>query len=1110
MQKFILILCMILFLSENIFSQDCTLSVRQARECFNTSKYLEASKLLETCVFSDRKGHNIDDTTFINILRMYGDCLRYTKQFEKAIQIIEELRIIYRETTSANDLMYAEIAGKLADCYYNTGDFKSALPLYEKVKKIRFEQLGVIDTLYAQSLSDLATVHYVMGNYTTAFPLFENALTINKEVRGKQNAQYAEDLGNLAMTYKSMGNYSDALPLLEESCSIYKQLFGLRNLEYASSISKLAGLYVTTGNYTAALPLYEEVKSIRLEMLGAKDTEYARALNNLGFLYVRMGDLEAALPFYLEAKNIRKETLGDRHPDYAISLNNLASLYSRIGKYQEAIPLFEESSQIIKDRKGVKHPDYATSLNNIALLYSEIGNYEAALPLQNQATSIDKEILGIKSTNYASDLINLVNMNSAMGNNEAALPLSKEASDIYREVSGSKHPDYALSLNSLARLHNAMGNYKAALPLLIEAASIYKESLGSNHIDYGVSLKNLAITYKELGDYNSALPLIENATSIYKEALGIKHPDYAASLINLARIHVSTKNFKKALPALKESNNIINQNIQDYFSFLSEEEKGKYVRSIAANYELYLSFLMKASSVSTEFCSLVYDNELLLKGLILSSVTAMQKAIIENGDSALKSQYEQMRMLKRQLNYWQQKPISEQRVDVNKLEKQSSEIEKELVQRSQIYSEMQATFKIKWKDVQKQLKDGEVSIEFVNFRYSDDEKITDSIFYCALVLRKDDTIPQLKYLCEESQLKKVIPPIGTVYREINSSYNGKDIYSLVWQPINSLLTGIKTIYFAPSGLLNRISMAAISCPDSVELLEKYKLIQLSSTRSLAIGGKQESIKTAVGDGGIVYDTDSLTMLSKAAQYAQKDSSFVAHRPEPNGDTRSGFRYLPGTLKEVDMIASKLEKNGVETKTISGSNAVEESFISLSGKESPSIIHLSTHGFYFSEINRSNNNTQNTPSTTGEMRFRSSSDPLLRSGLLMAGANRSWKGLSAPQDVEDGILTAKEVSNMNLMNTQLVVLSACQTGQGDVKGNEGVEGLQRGFKMAGARYIIMSLWAVPDKETTEFMGIFYDNWLDSKDIHAAFRNTQIAMSNKYKSDPFKWAAFVLVE
>ncbi|MFZ4465134.1 MAG: CHAT domain-containing protein, partial [Bacteroidales bacterium] len=409
-----------------------------------------------------------------------------------------------------------------------------------------------------------------------------------------------------------------------------------------------------------------------------------------------------------------------------------------------------------------------------------------------------------------------------------------------------------------------------------------------------------------------------------------------------------------------------------------------------------------------------------------------------------------------------------------------------------------------------QLKNGEVSIEFVNFRYSDDEKTTDSIFYCALVLRKADTIPQLIYLCEESQLKKVIPPTGIVYRGINAFYNGQDIYNLVWQPINSSLKGIHTIYFAPSGLLNRISVPAISCPDSVELMEKYKLIQLSSTRSLAIAGKQEPIKTAVIYGGIIYDTDSLTMLSNASIYAQKDSCFQTPSLKANGDTRSGFRYLSGTLKEVDMISAKLYKQGVETKTISGSEAVEESFFALSGNNSPSIIHLSTHGFYFPELDQSVKNKLNTTSTTGEMRFRSSSDPLLRSGLMMAGANRSWKGISALDDVEDGILTAKEVSNLNLMNTQLVVLSACQTGQGDVKGNEGVEGLQRGFKMAGARYIMMSLWAVPDKETTEFMGTFYDNWLDSKDIHIAFRNTQIAMSKKYKSDPFKWAAFVLVE
>jgi CHAT domain-containing protein len=263
-------------------------------------------------------------------------------------------------------------------------------------------------------------------------------------------------------------------------------------------------------------------------------------------------------------------------------------------------------------------------------------------------------------------------------------------------------------------------------------------------------------------------------------------------------------------------------------------------------------------------------------------------------------------------------------------------------------------------------------------------------------------------------------------------------------------------------------------------------------------------------GGIIYNTDTTTLLAKAEKYHKTDNNLMAYNRSSTGDNRSGFRYLPGTLKEAEIISAKLKKNSISTTSLSGTDALEESFTALSGKTSPSIIHISTHGFYYPDTISDKLRKQMNLSGTGEKQFRYSDDPLLRSGLLMAGANLAWKGATLPPNVEDGILTAKEVSNMNLMNTQLVVLSACQTGQGDVKGSEGVEGLQRGFKMAGVRYLIMSLWEVPDKETTEFMDTFYDNWLGGKEIHEAFRETQTRMHKMYKDEPFKWAGFVLVE
>jgi CHAT domain-containing protein len=213
--------------------------------------------------------------------------------------------------------------------------------------------------------------------------------------------------------------------------------------------------------------------------------------------------------------------------------------------------------------------------------------------------------------------------------------------------------------------------------------------------------------------------------------------------------------------------------------------------------------------------------------------------------------------------------------------------------------------------------------------------------------------------------------------------------------------------------------------------------------------------------------------------------------------------LPGTLREVEKISQIAKEKQIQTALYSGVNATEESFKLLSTKE-PEVIHISTHGFFFPDPDIQE------PQVNARNEFNASADPMNRSGLLFAGANNTWNGTDPLENREDGILTAKEASYLSLKNTELIVLSACETGLGSIKGNEGVFGLQRAFKSAGVHYIMMSLWKVPDNETAEFMTIFYASWLSGKSIRAAFNDAQNKMKETYYSQPYKWAAFVLIE
>jgi CHAT domain-containing protein len=230
--------------------------------------------------------------------------------------------------------------------------------------------------------------------------------------------------------------------------------------------------------------------------------------------------------------------------------------------------------------------------------------------------------------------------------------------------------------------------------------------------------------------------------------------------------------------------------------------------------------------------------------------------------------------------------------------------------------------------------------------------------------------------------------------------------------------------------------------------------------------------------------------------------------QPGELARGGdIQYLPATKTEVEKIKQQADKAHLQVDTLTGIHATEESFKALNGKASPSVLHIATHGFFFPDPNGTDS-IQTKFQTTGKA-FRQAHDPLFRSGLLFAGANNAWRGKPV-SGIEDGIVTAYDVSGMYLPHTKLVVLSACETALGDIQGSEAVYGLQRTFKIAGAQNLVMSLWKVPDAETSEFMQLFYDNMFAHQSVSNAFYHAQTMMKNKYRSEPVKWAAWILVQ
>ena len=301
-----------------------------------------------------------------------------------------------------------------------------------------------------------------------------------------------------------------------------------------------------------------------------------------------------------------------------------------------------------------------------------------------------------------------------------------------------------------------------------------------------------------------------------------------------------------------------------------------------------------------------------------------------------------------------------------------------------------------------------------------------------------------------------------------------------------------------------MAFQALPTPDGQLLIDKYEMNQYISTRQLAVEEEKTKTRsqfiTLFGDCAFTMDSISIVKNIPPKSGVSNIYSSGISRDENKGS----WRQLEGTATEINQIKNLFAKNKIDTASFMQQKATEEQFKNLSGN-SPTILHLATHGFFLPDPEQKRKEGFEVLNTNT---FKISDDPMMRSGIVLSGANRVWSGQASIEGREDGIVTAYEISQLNLRNTDLVVLSACETALGDIKGTEGVFGLQRAFKLAGVKSLLLSLWKVPDKETAELMTTFYQYYLAGNSSREALHKAQMDMKKKYR--PYYWAAFVLIE
>jgi hypothetical protein len=565
----------------------------------------------------------------------------------------------------------------------------------------------------------------------------------------------------------------------------------------------------------------------------------------------------------------------------------------------------------------------------------------------------------------------------------------------------------------------------------------------------------------------------------------------------------------------RETENNISDIVLRTFAYLTTQERAQFWNYYNKWFQQELPSFAYYYPSDSLLCTL-YDATLLSKGILLSSEIEFARLIKESGNSKLIAEFEELTSMKQKSS--KGKLNGELSLDeLSRLDKDIISLEKKLLKDSKSIGDYLSNLKISWKDVQCHLSNNEVAIEYISAPLS-----KDSIMYCALLLRHDSKHIELIPLFEEQEVLEYSTKTidGKLATNLIYSYHvdGKDtigyavnLTQLVWSKLLPKIEEGETIYFAPSGLLHQLAIEYLPCDENRTMSDVYNMVRLSSTREIATNKPNTEYSTATIYGGILYDLDTLNLRKESEKYP-KIGLLATRSIDSDSTNRGSVKYLQGTKVEAEYINSLLKDNHIVAKLYIASEATEESFKSLSGKHN-NILHIGTHGFtwtdsvarvqkYFTQYTQLTNQTQNKGYSI---------NPLTRCGLLFAGSNIALSGHSSelPEGVQDGILTAKEISLMDLRDADLVVLSACETAKGDIT-SEGVFGLQRAFKMAGVQTIIMSLWKVNDQATQLLMTEFYNNWIGKhQSKREAFRNAQNTIRTQYK-EPVYWSGFIMLD
>lgn len=1036
----------------------------------------------------------------------YVDTSNFYQQnndFYKAIEYAEIALDTAKKQVGLIDTNIANIASNLTFMYWRLQKFEKALEYARLDSSIKVQTTGKETTGYIYTLLNIGAQYMGLGNMDLAIVYNRECVETAKKVFKGDHPTTVMVLNNLGHVYKINGEYGKADPIITESIEMSRRLFQGDDFNMVQSLTSAGIFYQGKGDFSKAEGYFIESIEMVKRLLGGQDhANLSELLGEIATFYEIKGDMVKAENFYIEALEMNRRLYSTDNFVILKSLNQLGSYYLKRGDFRQAESIYKEVQEINNKIFSGDDANLALSIGNLAYFYMTKGDNKKAEEYFLESLEMHRRLFKVDNFGLGNSMNNIAAFYESRKEYDKAEPYFVEGLEMSRRLFKGDNQSLATSIHNMAYFYAGRGKYDLAEPLYIESLEMTRRLYPQGHPDLVNAVTNFGLLYYRMGQFEKSEALIKESVEMSERLFEKNNMKLAVSYQTMATFYRNTGNPKSAEIYYKKSQENFTNVINNYFPALSDDEKRKFWETISEVFESYYSFAAFRAEENPQIIGRMFDLQLYSKALLFNSYGKIKNRIVNSNDSALISKYNQLTEMKELIaRVYSMTDETRKRngFDINALENEATNLEKSISLKSEYFKQSYEMKKVTWRTIQAVLKPDEAAVEVVRFRHFEGLDFKDTIYYAFLIITDSmDEHPEMVILDNGYDME------NNFYNEYRNNINLKEkdtiSYSRYWSKLSDKLKKYKKVYFSADGIYHKLNPATLLNPDGDYLLDKIDIQQINSTRDILMGFyqmKEESnvfnSAVLVGNPNFSLEVESVREISKTIRN-QNENSMHEVVAATRGIT---LTKLPGTEKEIINIESFLKSRSWEVNTYLEDKAVKAS---VKAVKNPRILHIATHGLFLEDVNKGGKEV------FGFEKDKLIENPLLRSGLFFTGAENYNKSDFADDD--NGILTAYEAMNLSLDKTELVVLSACETGLGEIQNGEGVFGLRRAFQQAGARTVLMSLWKVNDEATQEIMTNFYSNWVSGMSKREAFAAAQRNVRKKFPN-PYYWGAFVMV-